>query len=215
MRTDPHAVKTLEKRTVRFASAGSPVLSRRLTGEHVEYGLMGAARKASLTKTNPPYPPLSGGQERATPLVERSTINSPLEGVGLSPREARQRPSGLCEGRCGGGSFYPWHVPPPNRLRASPLALRLPLKGGVDPFLRGVLFYTPLTRGGRGGCLYPLTKGVGGSNATGEGAFVPLTKTLSTTPKAGVDILIRRGRAGCPIGDSVRRRNSQPGRCEE
>ncbi len=155
MRTDPHAVKTLEKRTVRFASAGSPVSFRAAAGEHAEYGPMGAARKASLTKTNPPYPPLTGGQERATPLVERSTINSPLEGVGLSPREARQRPSGLCEGRCGGGSFYPWHVPPPNRLRASPLALRLPLKGGVDPFLRGVLFYTPLTRGGRGGRTAP------------------------------------------------------------
>ncbi len=192
MRTDPHAVKTLEKRTVRFASAGSPVLSRRLTGEHVEYGLMGAARKASLKRPmvskgdgfvgaaymrpmsggekrqgriyatptdqsnftgrdNPPYPPLSGGQERATPLVERSTINSPLEGVGLSPREARQRPSGLCEGRCGGGSFYPWHVPPPNRLRASPLALRrssrgespTPSRGELILFCGGCFFIPP------------------------------------------------------------------------
>ena len=188
MRTDPHAVKTLKKRTVRFASAGSPVSFRAVAGEHAGYGPEGAARKASLTKTNPPYPPLTGGQERATPLVERSTINSPLEGES-------QRPSGLCKGRCGGGSFYPWHVPPPNRLRASPLALRLPLKGGVDPFLRVSPFYTPLLRGGRGGCLCPLTSGVGGSNPTDE--EMPEPQELFQ------------------LGDSVRRQNSQPGRCEE
>ena len=67
MRTDTHQEKTSEKRTIRFASAGFPVLFRLVTREHVEYGSKGTAQKAPLTKTNPPYPPLTGGYKKAKP----------------------------------------------------------------------------------------------------------------------------------------------------
>ena len=80
-------------------------------GSGIHAGLL---RKSSLRggKGNPPYPPLSGGQENANPL-------------------ARQRAEKSKASPPGGG----------RRLFSYP-----PLAGAS-------VFFTPLTRGGRGGCL--------------------------------------------------------------
>ena len=113
-------------------------------------------------KTNPPYPPCQGGIKKQPP---QKRINSPLEGES-------QRPSDLCEGRCGGGSFSV-ACPPTESLAGFALSSSTPPQGGSESLLCSVAnfpqggsvscsfigFFTPLTRGGRGGYLCPLTRG--------------------------------------------------------
>ena len=140
---------------------------RRVSGERGGEVALRPVRPSLDRKTNPPYPPLSGGYKKAIPAVKDLThpmkeqeINSPLEG--------RAFPSGRPTTRQGRspqaswwGELFLWHVPPPHRPSHKPLGLcrasrgeSPTLKGGVDPLLRGLPF-TPLTRGGRGGCLLP------------------------------------------------------------
>ena len=125
----------------------------------------------------PPTPPPRG-------LLKKSHSGSALNftpplRVGHPEGNARQRDKGEARRRVGGGSFYPWPVPPPNRPSHKPLGLfvglpeedRPTLKGGVillssrqviyarfrnqnffnSPYQGGFFLFTPLTRGGRGG----------------------------------------------------------------
>ena len=89
----------------------------------------------------------------------QEVINSPLEGLASRGESQTKRPSGLCEGRFGGGVkrvFLPFRIIPPTaRLRASPSSCRLPLKGGVDSGFSSVEGVTPPTPPCQGGIKVP------------------------------------------------------------
>ena len=129
-------------------------------------------------KPTPPTPPCQGGIKKQPP---QKRINSPLEGHPFtagytinSPLEGEsQRPSALCEGRCGGGSFSV-ACPPTESLAGFALSSSTPPQGGSESLLYSVAnfpqggsvscsfigFFYPPDKGGRGGCLCPLTRGL-------------------------------------------------------
>ena len=94
----------------------------------------------------------------------------------------------MCEDRFGGGSFIPWHVPPPVRFRAYALSSLTPPQGGVktsgsstesrsrgffnNPDKWGVEEMLSLTRGCRGGPACPPARETGFFNGPLKGVIL-------------------------------------------
>ena len=101
------------------------------------------------------------------------------------PLRGSRRAEGVSPKAIRWGDMPQKNLPPPHQPSHKPLGFcDSPSRGELILFCGGCFFFTPLTRGGRGGCLCPLTR-----------------RAFSTTPAIGLTNFLNRAATGaCPYG---------------